>query len=71
MRCPYPHDEVTEVEIRRVFEANDFGEAFTPERRTQEERVMAKGQSQQAKLRAIDTDRLDWICKCKSSTVVG
>ena len=40
-RCPNPHDETTEVEIRPVFEADDFGEAFTPELRAQEERVLA------------------------------
>jgi len=40
-RCPNPHDETTEVEIRPVFEADDFGEAFTPELRAQEERVFA------------------------------
>lgn len=40
-RCPNPHDEVTEVEIRQVFEADDFGEALTPELREQEERVAA------------------------------
>ena len=28
-RCPNPHDEETEVEIRPVFEAEDFGEALT------------------------------------------
>ena len=30
-RCPNPHREETEIEIRQVFEAEDFGEAFTPE----------------------------------------
>lgn len=40
-RCPNPHDDVTEVEIRPVFEAEDFGEAFTPELREHEERVFA------------------------------
>jgi hypothetical protein len=40
-RCPNPHDEVTEVEIRPVFEAADFGETMTPEMRAQEERVFA------------------------------
>ena len=40
-RCPNPHDEVTEVEIRPVFELDDFGEALTPELRAQEERVFA------------------------------
>ncbi len=33
-----PFDQ-TEVEIRQVFEAEDFGEAFTPELRKQEERI--------------------------------
>lgn len=41
-RCPNPHDETCEVEIRPVFEAEDFGEAFTPELRAQEERLMAE-----------------------------
>jgi hypothetical protein len=36
-----PFDE-TEVEIRQVFEAEDFGTEFTPELREQEERVRAK-----------------------------
>ena len=34
-----PFDGGTEVEIRQVFEAEDFGEAFTPELREQEERM--------------------------------
>jgi hypothetical protein len=38
-RCPNPHPEDSEVEIRPVFEADDFGEAFTPELREQEERL--------------------------------
>ncbi len=37
-RCPNPHEEETEVEIRPVFEAEDFGAEFTPELRAQEER---------------------------------
>lgn len=32
-RCPNPHDEPTEVEIRPVFEAEDFGDEFAPEAR--------------------------------------
>jgi len=36
--------EDTEVEIRQVFEAEDFGDAFTPELRKQEERVRAKAE---------------------------
>jgi len=38
-RCPNPHDEATEVEIRPVFEAEDFGAEFTPELREQEQRI--------------------------------
>jgi hypothetical protein len=38
-RCPNPHNEDSEVEIRQVFEAEDFGEEFTPDLRAQEERV--------------------------------
>ena len=41
-RCPNPHDEPCEVEIRPLFEADDFGEAFTPELREQEERLRAQ-----------------------------
>ncbi|MDQ3608088.1 MAG: YciI family protein [Actinomycetota bacterium] len=41
-RCPNPHDEETEVEIRRVFEPEDFGDEFTPELREQEERHRAQ-----------------------------
>ncbi len=43
-RCPNPHYETCEVEIRPVFEADDFGESFTPELRAQEERVFAEAQ---------------------------
>jgi len=35
-RCPNPHPDDCEVEIRPVFEAADFGENFTPELRAQE-----------------------------------
>ena len=38
-RCPNPHNEETEVEIRQVFEAADFGENFTPELREQERKL--------------------------------
>ncbi len=48
-RCPNPHDEVTEVEIRQVFEAEDFGEAFTPELREQEARAMEAGRANAAR----------------------
>jgi hypothetical protein len=48
-RCPNPHAETTEVEIRPVFEADDFGEAFTPELRAQEERVFSEAQRNTSK----------------------
>jgi hypothetical protein len=38
-RCPNPHKEDCEVEIRRVFEPEDFGPAFTPELREKEEQL--------------------------------
>ena len=38
-RCPNPHCEDSEVEIRPFFEASDFGENFTPELREQERRL--------------------------------
>jgi hypothetical protein len=41
-RCPNPHNEDSEIEIRQVFEAEDFGENFTPELREQEDRLRAK-----------------------------
>jgi hypothetical protein len=37
-----PFDEGTEVEIRRVFENEDFGEEFTPELREQDDRLRAE-----------------------------
>jgi hypothetical protein len=48
-RAPFEADE--EVEIRPVFEAEDFGEEFTPELREQEERV----REQAAKLKGNKT----------------
>ena len=39
-RAPFGGD--TEVEIRPIFEADDFGEAFTPELREQEDRLRAE-----------------------------
>lgn len=46
-RCPNPMPGESDVEIRQVFDAEDFGEAFTPELREQEERlrVQIAGQS--------------------------
>jgi len=45
-RCPNPHEGESEIEIRQVFEAEDFGEAFTPELRAQEERIREQAQKQ-------------------------
>ncbi len=42
-RCPNPFPGVeSEIEIRQVFEADDFGAEFTPELRAQEERLRAE-----------------------------
>ena len=42
-RCPNPMPgEEAEIEIRQVFEADDFGPEFTPELRAQEERLRAE-----------------------------
>ncbi|MDC8449678.1 MAG: YciI family protein [Nitrospira sp.] len=38
-RCPNPMPGESEIEIRQVFEADDFGAEFTPELREQEERL--------------------------------
>jgi len=50
-RCPNPMPgEEAEIEVRQIFEAEDFGPALTPELRAQEERLRAqveKGQARQ------------------------
>lgn len=38
-RCPNPHPTPCEIEIRPLFEADDFGEAYTPELREREARL--------------------------------
>ena len=38
-RCPNPMEGESEIEIRQVFEADDFGKEFTPELRAQEDRI--------------------------------
>ena len=49
-RCPDPMPgEEAELEIRPVFEAEDFGKEFTPELRAQEERLRAEMERQQKK----------------------
>jgi hypothetical protein len=41
-RCPNPTGAESEIEIRQIFEAEDFGAEFTPELREQEERLRNK-----------------------------
>ena len=43
-RCPNPLPGESEIEIRQVFEADDFGPEFTPELREQEERLRAEAE---------------------------
>lgn len=47
-RCPNPMLGESEVEIRQVFSAEDFGEALTPELRAQEDRLREQVQAQSA-----------------------
>jgi len=42
-RCPNPHNEITDVEIRPIFETDDF--EMSPETRAQEERIRAQLES--------------------------
>jgi len=44
--CPNPTGAESEVEIRPVFEAEDFGAEFTPELRAQEDRLRAQIEKQ-------------------------
>jgi hypothetical protein len=41
-RCPNPMPGESEIEIRQVFEAEDFGAEFTPELREQEQRLRSQ-----------------------------
>ena len=43
-RCPNPTGGESEIEIRQVFEAEDFGAQLTPELRAQEERLRAQSE---------------------------
>ena len=47
-RCPNPHPSDSEIEIRQVFEAEDFGPALTPELRKQEADIRAKSAQKKA-----------------------
>jgi hypothetical protein len=46
-RCPNPLDGEAEIEIRQVFEAEDFGDEFTPELREQEDRIREQAAANQ------------------------
>jgi hypothetical protein len=48
-RCPNPMLTDSEIEIRQIFSAEDFGEAFTPELQEHDERLRAKLAQQQGK----------------------
>jgi len=50
-RCPNPHNEETEIEIRQVFEPEDFGAELTPELREQEERLRARAEDLTKKMK--------------------
>lgn len=47
-RCPNPMNEDSDIEIRPIFEAEDFGEAFTPELQEQEKRIWEAAQKNHA-----------------------
>jgi hypothetical protein len=47
-RCPNPHAGESEIEIRPLFEAADFGAEFTPELREQEDRLRAEIEKKKA-----------------------
>ena len=48
-KCPNPTGEESELELRQIFEAEDFGENFTPELRAQEERLRAATEKKKKK----------------------
>ena len=48
-KCPNPMHEESDIEIRQIFDAEDFGEAFTPELREKEKRLWAEAQAQAKK----------------------
>ena len=38
-RCPNPHNDDSDIEIRQVYEMEEFGDLLTPDARAQEERL--------------------------------
>jgi hypothetical protein len=47
-RCPNPHNDESEIEIRPVFEAADFGDVLTPEIKERSERLRAQLETRQS-----------------------
>lgn len=47
-RCPNPHEEDSIIEIRPVFEADDFGEALSPELKVKEQLISAEAEARSA-----------------------
>jgi hypothetical protein len=48
-RCPNPLQGEAEIEVRQIFEAEDFGAEFTPELREQEERLRKQIEAQSSR----------------------
>ncbi len=48
-RCPNPSGEESEIELRQVFDADDFGDSLPPEVREQEDRLRDRLEQQQKK----------------------
>ncbi|ROZ61556.1 YciI family protein [Ramlibacter sp. WS9] len=48
-RCPNPMPGDSDIEVRQIFAAEDFGDALTPELREQEERLRAQVEKDKAK----------------------
>ena len=80
-RCPNPMDGESEIEIRQVFEAEDFGDELTPELREQEERLRAAGSSSRVDaappcssgaMTAADTHRaIDAVWRIESARLIA
>jgi predicted lactoylglutathione lyase len=52
-RCPNPMTGESDIELRQVFEAEDFGDEFTPEARAQEDRLRIELAKQQSKVAPV------------------
>ena len=58
-KCPNPMPGPSEIEIRPVFEMEDFGEEFTPELREQEKRVMAQAAENMKQAMEVQKRRIE------------